>query len=128
MGLLFLFVTHIGFAAHIVLNNQTLKPTKDQQSTIIIQWATSAKDAEENNLKVRQGIKLNPDSLQTLTQTGILNLIIPKKAEYFRVLVWSKGKRDPDLLTNWVDVVPNKTYTLNEDHLIPFILMAGAGC
>lgn len=48
--------------------------------------------------------------------------------EYFRVLVWSDGKSEPDLLTNGVDVVPNKTYTVRDDLLVPAVLMAGTGC
>jgi hypothetical protein len=75
-----------------------------------------------------QGKKLNPNSLQIVMQVGSIHLNIPKNAEYFRVLVWLKGEREPSLLTNWVDIIPNKTYTLNEDYLIPRALMSGMGC
>ncbi len=121
-----LLATTTGFADTLVLENQTSYPAKKQK--MAIQWATSARDVEEENTAVTHGYQLNPDSLQTLTQSGKVNLTIPKKAEYFRVLTWSKDKEDPDCLTNWVEVVPNKTYTLQSDHLVPVVLMAGTGC
>lgn len=123
-----ILVATTGFAESFILNNQISNPVKNNKAKIIIQWATSTKDVEENNRKIMQGKKLNPDSLQVLTQTGKINLNIPKNVEYFRVLVWSKAKKEPDFLTNWVDIIPNKTYTLNTDHLVPFVLMSGMGC
>ena len=121
-------VTTAGFADNLVLQNQTSYPIKNQPSKMAVQWATSAKEVNEANLAVTHGAKLNPGTLQTLNQAGKVNLNIPKKAEYFRVLVWSKGEANPDLLTNWVEIVPNKTYTLEADHLVPTVLMAGTGC
>ena len=121
-----LLVTVTGFAENLVLKNQTSYP--NQKSKMAVQWATSAKEVDEGNNALIQGSKLNPDSLQVLTQPGKVNLSIPKKAEYFRILVWSKGEGDPDFHTNWVDIVPNKTYTLKADHLVPSVLMLGTGC
>ncbi|MBL7481382.1 hypothetical protein [Legionella bononiensis] len=80
------------------------------------------------NKRVREGLKLNPDTLLVLTQMGKSNLAVPEHTEYFRVLVWSKGKGNPDCLTNWVDLIPNKTYTLIKDLLVPVALMSGTGC
>ena len=117
-----------GFAENLVLENQTSFPIKNQKSKIAIQWATSAKEVDEANKAVIYGLKLNPETIQILTQSGKIDLSIPEKAEYFRVLVWSKGEGNPDFLTNWVDIVPNKTYTLNPDHLVPSVLMSGTGC
>ena len=117
-----------GFADSFVLNNKAHYPASSEKSKIAIQWASSAKDVEESNKMVRQGLKLKPETIHVLTQRGKINLDIPKKAEYFRVLVWSKGAKNPDFLTNWVDIVPNKIYTFNEDHLIPSVLMSGTGC
>ena len=74
------------------------------------------------------GVQLNPQTLQVLTRSGTIQLSVPKKAEYFRVVAWSKGEGEPDLLTNWVDIVPNKVYTLQTDHLVPTVLMIGTGC
>ncbi len=128
LSLLCLLIGTTGFAANFVLDNQSPYPAKNQKSKVAIQWATSVKDTTENNRKVMQGLTLNPNSLQTLTQTGKIHLTIPQKAEYFRVLIWSKGTGAPDLLTNWVAILPSKTYTLNEDHLTPVILMSGTGC
>ena len=123
-----LVVATTAFADNLVLENQTSYPVKNQKSKMAIQWATSAKEVDAANNAVINGTKLNPKTLQVLTQTGKVNLNIPSKAEYFRVLVWSKGEGEPDLLTNWVDIVPNKTYTLKADHLVPSVLMSGTGC
>lgn len=123
-----LIIATTGFADNLVLENQTSYPIKNQKSKIAIQWASSAKEVEEGNNAVLNGTKINPSTLQVLSQVGKVNLSIPKKAEYFRVLVWLKGEGDPDFLTNWVDIVPNKTYTLKPDHLVPSVLMAGTGC
>lgn len=117
-----------GFAENLTLENETSYPLKNQNSKIAVQWAKSAKEVQEENHALMYGSKLNADALQLLTQKGKINLSIPKKAEYFRVLVWSKGEGDPDLHTNWVDVVPNKTYTLKADQLVPTVLMLGSGC
>lgn len=123
-----LVVATTGFAENLVFENQTSYPNKSQKSKIAIQWATSAKEVADGNNALMYGSKLNASGLKVLTQTGKINLSIPKNAVYFRVLVWTKGKGDPDLLTNWVDVVPNKTYTLEADHLVPTVLMSGTGC
>ena len=122
MMLFFLLCAATGFAENVVLENQTSK------SKIAVQWAATAKEVDENNKAILNGSKLNPASMQVLTPSRIVNVSIPKNAEYFRVLAWSKDQEDPDLLTNWVDVVPNKTYTLQTDHLVPLVLMAGTGC
>ena len=128
IALFFILIAATGFADNLALDNQTGYPLKNQKSKIAIQWATSAKEVEEGNSAVIQGLKLKPDTLQPLTQPGTALLTIPKKAQYFRVVAWSKGEGEPDLLTNWVDIVPNKTYTLKSDHLIPSVLMLGTGC
>lgn len=123
-----IFLVSTGFSENFVLNNQTSNPTDHQKSNIAIQWATSAKDIDANKHLAQQGLKLNPKTLKFLTQTGKITLDSPKKAEYFRVIVWSKSTGYPDFFTNWVDIVPNKTYTLNKAHLIPAALMSGTGC
>lgn len=123
-----ILVVTTGYADSFVLNNQAPNHTNAKQTKIAIQWANSAKEVEESNNKMKQGGKLNLKSLQVVTQLGKINLEIPKNAEYFRVLVWSKGLANPDLLTNWLDVIPNKTYTLNDEHLFPIVLMSGMGC
>ena len=71
---------------------------------------------------------LKADTLIGITKTGKISIALPKNAEYFRVLVWAQGEADPDFLTNWVDIVPNKTYTLEAGHLTPRLLMLGTGC
>jgi hypothetical protein len=123
-----LAIAATGFAENIILENQTNYPLKNQKSKIAIQWAASAKDVDEGNKALIYGSQLKPESVQALNQSGKIDVTIPEKAESFRVLVWSKGEGDPDFLTNWVDVVPNKTYTLKQDHLIPSVLMSGTGC
>lgn len=129
MFLLSLFaMATTGFAEDIMLENKTSHPNKDQNSKIAIQWAATAKEVDEGNKAMIYGQKLNIDTMQILSQSGKVNLNIPKNAEYFRVLLWSNGEGDPDFLTNWVDVVPKKTYTLDAGHLIPSVLMSGTGC
>ncbi|MFZ4100222.1 MAG: hypothetical protein ACOYKZ_07865 [Chlamydiia bacterium] len=123
-----LAIATTGFSDDLTLDNQTMHPAKDQKSKIAIQWATSGKDVDDGNHAMLHGLALNQASIQVLGQSGTVNLTIPDKAEYLRVLVWSTGEGDPDLLTNWVDIVPNKTYTLKPDHLVPSVLMAGTGC
>jgi hypothetical protein len=126
--ILFIFsiMTISGFAENLVLVNQTSYPKN--QSKMAIQWAGSAQEIDQENQALMNGTKLNPTSLHPLTQPGKTQLNIPKNAEYFRVLVWSKGEGSPDFHTNWVDAVPNKIYTLKPDYLVPTILMLGTGC
>ncbi len=116
------------FAESFILDNQSHYPNPKEKSTLAIQWASSAKDVEENNNKLRQDSKLDKHSLLALTQTGKLHLTIPKKIEYFRVLAWTHGSKKPTLVTNWVSIIPDKTYALDDAHLIPVVLMAGMGC
>lgn len=117
-----------GFAEKIVLDNQTTFPNKDQKSKIAVQFANSVKEVQEGNQALMNGSQLNQNAMQVLTQNGKINLNTPSQAQYFRVLVWSKGDGQPDLVTNWVDIVPKKTYKLEKDHLVPTVLMAGTGC
>lgn len=122
----FLALAATGFSENLVLDNQTIHPTP--KSKIAIQWALSAKEVDEGNRAAIHGFKLNPNSLQILSQAGKIILNIPQKAEYFRIVAWSKGQGEPDLLTNWVEIIPNKTYTLKADHLTPAVLLQGSGC
>lgn len=119
-------VTAWGFAENLVLENLTAYPNKKVK--MAIQWANTAKEVVDGNNAVIYGLKLNPATFQALSQPGKIHVVIPKQAEYFRVLVWSKGEEEPDLLTNWVDALPNKVYKLKQDHLVPAVLMGGAGC
>ena len=115
-----------GFAECITLENQTAHPK--EKTKIAVQWATSTKNVQEGNEAIIHGTKLQPGSMQMITKTGPVKLKVPNNAQYFRVLVWSQGKGDPDLLTNWVDIIPNKSYILKDDQLIPSVLMPGSGC
>lgn len=117
-----------GFAQDIVLENQTSYPNKDLKTKIAIQWADSAKEVDENNKALMYGFKLNPSSIQSIDLSGKVNLNISEKAKYFRVIAWSKEGRDPDFITNWIDIEPNKIYSLKQDHLCPTVLMVGTGC
>ncbi|MBX9924146.1 MAG: hypothetical protein K2Y01_08565 [Rhabdochlamydiaceae bacterium] len=117
-----------GFAESFVLDNQTSYPDTNLKSKIAVQWANSAKEVDENNKAMIHGEPLTPNSIQNISKSGKTTLTIPDKAEYFRILAWSKNTEEPDLLTNWIDIVPNKTYTLETDHLVPAVLMSGTGC
>lgn len=123
-----LAVATTGFAENLVLDNQTSYPAANEKSKIAVQWAATAREVDESNKALLQGEALNADKMQVLQKSGKVTLNIPQKAEYFRVLVWSKGEKEPDLHTNWVDIVPNKTYTLKKDQLVPIALMFGTGC
>ncbi len=124
-----LLFASVGFADFFVLNNQVANPSNINKFRIAIQWASSVKEIKEYNNRIKQGAKLNPDSLQFLERVGKIRVDIPKNMEYFRVLAWSRGQGEqPDLLTNWVDITANKAYTLNRDQLTPAILMSGMGC
>lgn len=123
-----LYVATTGYAENLVIENQTSYPVIIQKSRIAVQWANSAKEADEGNKALIYGTKLNPETLVDLSESGKVTLNVPEKAECFRVVVWSKGEGGPDLVTNWVDIVPNKSYTLHDDHLVPVVLMSGTGC
>lgn len=118
--------TTIIFGETLFLENRSSHPT--EKSRLAIQWASSAKEVEEKSQALLHGAKLNTIHLSAITQLGKIKLAIPKTAEYFRILAWSKGKGKPDLLTNWVEIIPKKTYTLEADHLFPTVLMHGFGC
>jgi hypothetical protein len=122
-----LLVAASGFADELTLKNQTAYPLK-AKSKMAIQWASSGQEVDAGNQAIISQAKLDPNTLQPLSQSGQITLHVPAKAEYFRVLVWSNGAKEPDLLTNWVNIVPNKTYTLKTDHLVPSVLMLGTGC
>jgi len=121
--------TSIGCAATLVLDNQTSYPTTTPRSKIAIQWASSAKEVAEDNEALAYGSsRMNPQTLYLLKGSGTETITIPKRAAYFRVVVWSQEEQAPDFVTNWVDAVPGKTYTLQSEHLVPTVLMAGSGC
>jgi hypothetical protein len=123
---LILLVTNSLFAESIMLDNQTEYPTK--QSKMAVQWANSAREVDEDNKALMYGKPLNQSTLQKIPQGGKIKLSLPKKAQQFRVLVWSQRNKEPDHTTNWIDITPEKTYTLENDHLIPVVLMSGSGC
>jgi hypothetical protein len=129
-GFLFICLLSIsGFAEDIVLDNKTPYPGKKHKTKMAIQWANSAKAVEQENHALTYQQRLSLDTLQTITQAGKITLQIPDQAEHFRILVWTdETETTPDLVTNWVDVIPNKTYTLQKAHLIPSVLMLGSGC
>lgn len=123
----FLLVMRVGFADSLLLDNKTSYPAKTGNSKMAIQWANSGKEVDEGNAWI-YGSELNLEKVQILKQSGKVKLTIPHNAEYFRLLVWSNGEGQPDLITNWVEVVSSKTYLLKQDHLTPSILMLGTGC
>jgi hypothetical protein len=123
------FLLAIGaFAQNLQLDNQTSYPESKAKSKIAVQWAATAKEIADENNAVMTNEPLNSANMKMLTQQGKINLTVPDNAEYFRILVWTTGKGDPDSLSNWVDIVPNKTYTIGDDDLSPAVLMSGMGC
>lgn len=93
-----------------------------------LQWAHSAQEVDEGNMALMQGKSIDQKNLQYLNQSGTVNVNFPQKAQYFRVLVWTKGEKNPDFHTNWVDIESGKTYVLKQDQLVPTVLIHGTGC
>ncbi|HAU1200257.1 TPA: hypothetical protein ACF5XO_000018 [Legionella pneumophila] len=122
------FMTSITLAGKIVIYNKTNYPVKDNSRKIAVQWVATVEATQKANKIIINGSKLDLNSLKIITQKGKNQLTLPNDSHYFRVVVWSTGKQQPDLLTNWVDIVPNKTYIINQDQLVPAILMSGTGC
>ncbi len=121
-------MTSVCYADSFILDNQTPHPDASTHSKIAVEWASSAKEIEDGNNALLYALPLNSENQEPISNQGKITLQIPKKAEYFRILIWSNGEGDPDLHTNWVDIAPNKTYNLKTDHLVPTLLMAGTGC
>jgi hypothetical protein len=115
-----LFFTTTLFADSFILENKT-------SYKIAVEWASSARMVQESNDLLMQGESVALSKLYRPRQTKT-TIAIPSNASYFRVLVWQVKKGAPDLLTNWVEIVPDKTYLLTEDHLTPVLLMNGMGC
>lgn len=122
------FMASAALADGIVLDNATNYPAKGTAGKIAVQWADSAEATQKANKTIINGSPLDLNSLMMLSQKGQIQLTPPNHAQYLRVVVWSTDKQEPDLLTNWVDIVPNKTYVVNQDQLVPAILMSGSGC
>lgn len=118
----------VAVADSIVLDNKTNYPVKDKPGKMAVQWAASVETTQKANKTIFKGSTLDLSSLAMISQKGQIQLSSPNYARYFRVVVWSTGKQKPDLLTNWVAIVSNKTFILNQDQLVPTVLMAGAGC
>ncbi len=127
----FSFILVIGkiSAESIALDNQTSHPLSSEESKIAIQWAKSAKEIDEENHALQYGLELNFKNIDFIKQKGEFNLNVPEKAEYFRIIAWSKKEeKEPDHVTNWIEITPQKKYTLKQDDLIPVVLMSGMGC
>ncbi|MDP1602132.1 MAG: hypothetical protein Q8M03_02615 [Legionella sp.] len=122
------FKISILFAENIVFNNETNYPAIDKPGKIAVQWAPTTEAIQKANKSITVGSPLDVNSLMLLSQKGKIELTPPDAAHYFRVVVWSTDKKEPDFLTNWIDIVANKSYTLNQDQLIPAVLMSGSGC
>ncbi|KTD11818.1 hypothetical protein Lgra_1276 [Legionella gratiana] len=121
-------MTFVVFADGIVLDNKTYYPEKGKLGKIAVQWAVSVKEVQKENKGILHDSTLNSNSLTMLTQKGKIQLTSPKNARYFRLVVWSSGNHEPDLFTNWVDIISNKTYVVNQNQLVHKRLMAGSGC
>jgi hypothetical protein len=121
-------IAPVALADKIVLDNKTNYPEKNSQGKIAVQWVASAASTQEANKTIIKGSTLDTGTLMMLSQKGQVQLMLPNHARYFRLVAWSTGKKVPDLLTNWVDIIPDKTYIVNQDQLVPAILMSGGGC
>lgn len=118
---IFLFCIGALFADSFTLENKT------PFNKIAIQWAPSARAAQEMNDALIQREPLSASELYRTKQSKTI-VRIPKNAAYFRVLVWETSDKLPDRLTNWIELVPGKTYLLKKEHLVPLLLINGMGC
>lgn len=123
-----IFMTQIAFSNTIIIENKTNYPEKNKDEAIAVQWAVSANATENANRGILNAEGVNSNFFMLLTQKGKNQLALPNEARYFRIIVWFNNKQEPVLLTNWVDVVPEKTYVVNQNQLVHRVLMSGAGC
>lgn len=121
-------VTSVALGHSIVVNNETNYPIEGKLGKIAVEWAASNIEIQNANKAIMQGKSLAPSSLKQLTQIGKNRLSLPDTARYFRIVAWSSNQREPDLLTNWVEVMPNKIYTIKQDELSEAALIFGSGC
>ncbi len=122
------FVTSIALADNLVLDNETTYPEQGKPGKIAVQWATTAEATQKANKAIINGKNLDLSTFIMLSKKGQTQLSLPGQAKYFRVVVWSGKQENPDLLTNWVDIVTNKTYIINNELLVPAVLISGSGC
>lgn len=122
------FMVSVVLANNIVLKNDTNYPEKGKPGTIGVQWATSTEDTQKANKGITNDSIIDLSLMKVLSQKGHTQLSPPEHSQYFRVVVWSTGKDKPDFVTNWVNIIANKTYIVKQDQLIPAVLMSGAGC
>lgn len=113
------------YSANIVFDNETSYPNEGK---IAVQWAYNSQEMQDGNTAVLYEKGLKQNSVQFLNKNGKVTLPVPANALYLRVLVWAEGNENPDLVTNWVDIVPNKTYMIDDEHLFPPVLLTGSGC
>ena len=71
--LLCIAIVSTSFAEHVVLNYVTLNTHPRQKIKVAIQWATTAKEIDENDNIIRQGFELNLKTLKILTKLGKIN-------------------------------------------------------
>lgn len=121
-------ISALAFADTIVINNQTAYPKTGKPGKIALQWAVSTKAVQKANLSILKRSQLNSGSLVILSKKGKSRLPIPHHAKYLRIVVWSRGQSESDFLTNWVPIVSDKNYVVNQNQLIPSILLSGGGC
>lgn len=116
------------FAHTITIDNQTHYPRKTSSERLMVQWAFTAESLHQENNTTPSTLSIDSKMLQSLNQKGVLELTTPDRAQYFRILLWSPLKKQPDLLTHWVTLIPNKKYTVMNAHLMPLIMLSGLGC
>lgn len=112
------------FTASLLADSFTLE-NKTSFQKIAIQWASCARVAQESNDALLQGEL--PKGLY-YPKKVTAKVKIPSGASYFRLLVWESKEKNPTFLTNWVVIVPDKTYLIDDEHLTPILLLNGMGC
>jgi hypothetical protein len=113
------------FFATTLFADQMIFENKSSYSKLALEWASSARVAQESNEALMQGDK--PTKLYSIKKP-YSKITIPPNASYFRVLAWETSSNTPELLTNWVEIIPGKTYELKDEHLTSSLLLNGMGC
>lgn len=122
------FINSLVFADTITIDNLSNYPSTTSTDKMMVQWATTAEATQKINETIINDQILDANAMTALTQKGKSQLTLPTDARYFRIMVWIGKAQGPDFLTNWVAIIPGKTYELQQNQLVPKIMMTGSGC
>lgn len=123
---LFQFAIISLFGEMIILDNQSSYLDKKPNVMMKLQWAASSQDMEEKTIDCLYHAVAQKDLM--LLKGGENQILFPGQPKYFRILVWTEESPNPTYVSSWVQIVADKTYTLQDKDLFHSVLMAGSGC